>query len=204
MFTAIVLGILGGLLNRIRGGMWKIEHYGGSTQAVRLQWAFLFAMVVFWGTIPYLDYRFAVLLLTGYLSWALIGSGANSVMDLSAWRSSWLKGMYPDDTEIYNSWWLPKLFGGTPDLQWSETRFLLYHIVGKSSEGVVRNALAICPIIILDTRVAIIYTLSGVLWGFLFYFAWLAPSSWSLRGWQLGEALVGFLSFFVLGLLLYG
>lgn len=207
MLIGTLFGVLGFYTNRIRGGLWK-DFFMGSTQGVRFVWSFVFASVVFIGTTPAITFsevgpwRFFLLVFTGFMSWAMFGSGAHSILDLAQWRKAWLRDMYPDDTEIYTQW-LPRVFGGHPDLSWSESKFLLYHITGKGVEGVLRNVIAISPCIFLSPHMAGTYIVAGTLWGFLFYIADMMPTSWSVRGWTLGEGLTGFLQFFVLGVLLY-
>lgn len=208
MFIGVGLGLIGALLYRVRGGLLD-AYIWNSTQLARLIWAGPTAILVWYGTTPYastseIPYANLVLLVLSFFgSCAFFGSGAHSVMDKALWDEQWLKGNKPDDVENYTSWWLPDLFGGKPNIHWLEEDLIRYHMFGKSTEGIVRNALAIFPIIIINPFVALIFIGSGILWGPLFNVAWKMNSK-ELSGWNIGELFCGFISWFVLGFFLYG
>lgn len=209
---SIFLGIIGALANRIRGGWLKEEWFDGSTQYVRFVWTICFSLVLFFGlydvkTIEYQEIGWLKLPIIGvfaFLSWALLGSGAHSVMHFKEWQEQWSKGNHPDDTEFYTQYVLPWIFKGKPDISWSEDEFLLYHITGKSLEGLLRNTICMFPIAYLDISAAMVYIFSGLLWGFIWYGAHLLPTWFTgLSAWNKGEILIGFMSFFLLGMLFY-
>lgn len=211
MFIGVGLGLIGALLYRVRGGLLD-AYIWNSTQLARLIWAGPTAILVWYGTTPYastseIPYANLVLLVLSFFgSLALFGHGAHMVFDFDLWKAQWLKGNKPDDTEMLTSWWLPDAFGGKPNALWQDDDFIRYHMYGMGFIGVVRNGLAIFPILLINPFVAIVYTLSGLLHGSVYYMGWQIPpiKPLSTLGSQNAELFIGFLSWGLLGVLLYG
>lgn len=206
MLSGFVAGILGAILFRIRGGLFD-AFIGDSTQIARLIWAIPSAVLIYAGTTPDTEFlwRVGLLILSFWMSLVLFGHGAHMVISFDAWKEEWAKGNTPDDTENLTWWWLPSVFDGKPTKWWSEGDFVMFHISGMGCIGVVRNFLATLPILFISPGFALMYTISGALHGVMYYIGWQLPNiPWVSRyGSQNGELLVGFLSWFTIGYVLY-
>lgn len=209
MITFLIT-LLGGLVNRIRGGFLKEEIFFGSTQLVRLLWSVVFACVVFFSVtpfdiLPYMELGYAklgLLVATGFAAWALFGSGAHQELNFQTWKDAWSHKIQPHDTEIFTEWWLPRLFGDTPKWDWPVWKFYLFHVIGKSCEGMLRNFICLLPMSVSHTEAFVVFIGTGLLWGPIYLVACHMPSWVPVRNSQLGEIIVGMLSFGTIALLL--
>lgn len=168
MLTALA-AIIGALLYRLRGGWLKTLTGTHSTQLCRVAWAVPTGLLMWWlSDTP--GWVGAGLVLSVALSMALIGHGAHMIMspDMLA------NGKF-EKTELLTEWWIPNVFGGSPDPTWLETRpqdLALYSIVGMSFIGLIRNALAIFPLFWFAPIPATVYAISGLSHGPLYWLGW--------------------------------
>lgn len=163
---------LGGLLYRLRGGLWKTltggDRWWNGSQACRLIWAIPTARLIFALTggpwwLP------AALTVSVFLSLALIGHGAHMVYGAAYWRVS-APGR---QLELVTTFWLERLFGGLPwSPGWKEDRTDLFNAVGMSAIGLVRNAIAIAPAAYFAPLPAALYAVTGLTHGPLYWLGW--------------------------------
>jgi hypothetical protein len=116
-------------------------------------------------------------------------------MDFNTWKDAWTRGEKPHATEIFTEFWLPDLFGGEPTFGWSDWKFYAYHLIGKSTEGVLRNAICLLPLCISHTYVYLGFLALGLTWGPMYWVACHMPPNAPLKNSQLGEVMVGFVTF---------
>lgn len=171
--VAILAALIGGVIYRLRGGWWKTLTGGGKwwngTHACRAIWAIPTAALIFWlaGGPWWLLPSLAV---SVFVSMAFIGHGAHMIMDPERLATGTFK-----KTELLTEWWIPNVFGGVPDPSWLETRpqdLVLYSVVGMSFIGLVRNALAVLPLMWFAPWAVVIYAASGLLHGPLYWLGW--------------------------------
>lgn len=171
ILTLVLIGIVvGGVLYRLRGGLFSDLsrkfgwEWGGKqrTQTMRLLWAApTAAWVMFlWGASPLVGLE---LLVTIFASMALLGHGAHMVYDLGRLKKEHWEGGGNDLEQM--TFWLPWAFGGKPNDSWSEEKVFLFHMVGMSFIGLLRNTIAISPIYLTNPAAAAIYSISGLLHG---------------------------------------
>lgn len=204
MWIALGLGIVGAILNRSRGS-WFRTHVLDSGTLARLVWAVPTGFLMWYGlntnyTFMENGLRVFLFILSAFAMWALLGSGAHSVINFEKWKEQWDSGNTPDDTEGYSKWILFKLYGGSPNPMWSNEDFETYHCLGKSIEGVLRMAIMVLPIIYLNPGLSGVLVLSGFTWGWLFYLGWQLDDD---HGWAWGELFTGFITWGTIGVLLY-
>ena len=72
-------------------------------------------------------------------------------------------------TELLTEWWLPQVFGGIPDTTWPHWKVTAYNLAGMSFIGLVRNTTAILPLATINDLGAIVYALTGILHGPLYW-----------------------------------
>lgn len=181
------VAILGGLLYRLRGGLWKTltggDKWWNGTHACRALWALPTAFMLA-GTEWVM---FGLLSATFFLSMALIGHGAHMVYGPAYFTH------VKDQDELLTSWWLPKLWGGHPANHWDQYEVDNYNMVGMSVIGLVRNTLAISPLIWMDPFWSFVYAMSGLLHGPLYNLGWtLTPNI------KAAEVMVGGVSWLLL------
>ena len=130
---------------------------------MRLIWSLPTAALFFllgdyqWGLMP-------ALVVTIFASMALLGHGAHMVFDNRRFiEESKAK------TELVTLW-LPSVFGGIPDSTWPDNKVTLYNLVGMGFIGLLRNTLAVLPLLILHPSLAVyLYAASGLLHGGLYW-----------------------------------
>lgn len=193
LIITVILGVIGALLNRLRGGWFKELTDGGKqwwngSVASKLVWAIPTGLLLFFLTTPDTNfwYRSILLVISSFAAWALFGSGAHSIMNKYMWIRMWATGSKAEDYENF-TFWLP-LVMSPPTRYSSEEYFWQYHIIGKSTEGVVRMFVTILPICILAPAESLWIVLSGVAWGPLYWASWQVSDT---RGWPIGELLTG-------------
>lgn len=197
---SFTLGIVGSLLNRLRGGWFKSltagEHWWNGSIACKLLWAIPTGILLFVLTTPDTNmwYRIVLLVLSSYCAWAFWGSGAHSIMSKYLWVRLWETGGKAEITENY-SFWLPWVID-PPTRDSPEEDFWVYHMTGKSVEGIVRMATTVLPICILAPEESLWVVLSGVVWGPLFWASWQFSDT---DGWKIGEILTGWWTWFIIG-----
>lgn len=209
----MLMAPIGGILYRIRGGWGKKKYLGGSTHLARLVWSIPTGFLLFYGTTPDTTMWYRVFLCIGavWASMALYGHGAHMIFDMRYWTLRWAKGDKVNVTENLTSWWLPKLFGGSPDVTWNNNDLVRYNLLGMSTIGVVRNFTAVLPIILLAPMFVLIYTLAGLLHGPVYWLGqklqdWfgLMFNGSEVEGPEWGEFLVGFHTYAIIGAYFYG
>lgn len=181
VLISIAVGIvLGGLLYRLRGGLFsniarRIGWEWGSKQrttTMRLIWAVPSAawVMFLWETSPLVGLELVV---TFFGSMALLGHGAHMVYDMERLKKEHWEGG-GNDLELL-TFWLPWAFGGKPDATWSESRVFTFHMVGMSFIGLVRNTIAIIPVFFVSPVLGIIYAVTGLLHGPLYLLGYKTP-----------------------------
>lgn len=174
MMTALA-ALIGALLYRLRGGWWKTLTGGGrwwnGTHACRAIWAAPTGLLIYFlAGGPW--WLAVALVVSVFLSMALIGHGAHMIMDAEMMAL----GTF-EKTELLTRW-LPKVLGGEPNQEWLDdgdaSDVIFYNVVGMSFIGAVRNALAILPLLILAPVPAVLYVLTGLLHGPLYWVGWQA------------------------------
>lgn len=192
MLTALAF-IVGAVLYRIRGGWLKAFWPDIGSTVGRVLWAVMTAALVTWlGGFGWLTLG---LLCAAVLASASLGHGAHMIFDYGMA----VNPAHPK-TEVLTQWWLPKLFGGSPDPGWSADEVSLYNMTGMNTIGVVRNLIALLPLVMIAPLLVAAYTASGLLHGPLYW------AGWRIRGGgiQVAELLVGGVSWATLALLFGG
>ena len=167
----IAAAVLGGILYRLRGGWFSnlSRQYGwewGSkqrTQTMRLIWALPTGLLIFLLSSPQW-WVFLALPIAVFASMALWGHGAHMIFDTKQFIA-----FSKNKTELLTEWWLPNVFGGIPDLTWPHWKVTAYNMAGMSFIGLVRNTTAILPLSASHETQALIYALSGLLHGPLYW-----------------------------------
>jgi hypothetical protein len=130
---------------------------------------------------------FPALAITVWASMALWGHGAHFAYN----TKEYLEGN-GTKTELLTEWWLPNVFGGVPDQTWKHGKVVAYNLAGMSFIGLVRNTTAVLPLAFVPAAEtgAIIYALTGLLHGPLYW------AGWRINGTSAtGEVLVGAVSY---------
>lgn len=181
MILVVALAIAGALLYRLRGG-WLNDLTGfTSTHLSRAVWAIPTALCIYafaggpWWLIP-------ALIVSVFASMALIGHGAHMVFDSRVWLET-----SKNKTELL-TFWLPWVVG-TPEPTWPHDRATTFNLVGMSTIGVVRNAIAIAPMFVAGGHVleSAFYIITGAMHGPLYWAGWRARGDSAT-----GELFVGF------------
>lgn len=206
--ATILAAIIGGILNRLRGGAFsninraiaaRLEAAGNTgrlykltswlsrqrTQIMRLIWSIPTAALFAWtlGLSWLVTLELAV---STFVGLAALGHGAHMVFDSRHFIEN-SKGK----TELLTGFWLPAVFGGIPDSTWSHSRVTAYNLVGMSTTGLARDIITAAPLAFAGEPIAAaIYAASGLMHG---PFYWLG---WRIRGTQdTGEIVVGAASY---------
>jgi hypothetical protein len=200
-WIAVAGALLGGLLYRLRGGLFKTLaqradwEWGGRqpTQLMRLIWAVPTGLLLFFGTTPDTEmwYRALLCIVMVFASMALLGHGAHMVFDISYWKERWAKGEKINVTEIHTGFWLPYLFGGSPDSSWSNTRYIAYSFIGMGVTGILRNAITMAPFWVMMPWFALWYTLFGTTHASCYLLGEYFPKPKDYNRVEVGEFLVG-------------
>lgn len=165
----LLMIVLGGLLNRLRGGLFSnITGARQQTQAMRLLWAFPTSSLtcILLGA----DWLvFGEMVLMTWLSWVALGHGAHMVYDRRRLEVEHFAAG-GQDVESTTAFWLPALFGGKPNDTWPTWRIYLFHMVGLGAIGMARCAIATLPLWFVPGAwpMAAIYIASGALHGPLY------------------------------------
>lgn len=195
MWLVLLSALIGGFLYRLRGGLFAdLMGWERAPQWVRfLVWALPTGVLatIAAGAPWWLAGPMAVAV---HLSVVLLGHGAHMVMDAEQFILH-----SANKTELVTSWWLPKLFGGTPDESWLVLRpddVTKYNVVGMSAIGLVRNTIAALPLFFYAPILGAAYATFGALHGALYWLGWRfdgsSDSQWGQN--RAGEILVGALS----------
>jgi hypothetical protein len=190
-----------GLLYRLRGGWFSNLsrrygwEWGGKQRTVlmRLIWSIPVGTMLWYGTTPDSEMWYRALLCIGFVfaSMALWGHGAHMVFTITEWQQGWLRGAKIETTELLTSWWLPKLFGGTPDPSWTNAQLIPYNLAGMTFIGLVRNLTTMMPFVILAPQMALWYTLLGGTHGLLYLLGEYTPRPKDYTGGEVAEFYVG-------------
>lgn len=178
---AFLAAVIGGALYRLRGGWFSIlTGLRQKTQLMRLIWSLPTGLLLFYlAGGPW--YIAPLLVVSVFASMALYGHGAHMIFD-----SKQFIAFSKHKTELLTEWWLPQVFGGIPDTTWPHSKVTAYNLAGMSFIGLVRNTTAILPLATINDLGAIVYALTGILHG---------PLYWSGHriggGYDTGEVLVG-------------
>lgn len=197
----ILAGIFFGLLYRLRGGWFSnlSRRYGWEwggkqrTQTMRLIWSVPVGLLLWYGTTPDSEmwYRAILCIAFVFASLALWGHGAHMVSTMSYWKEMWLRGEKVNTTELLTEWWLPKLFGGTPDPTWTDAKLIPYSLLGMTFIGLVRNFTAMLPFVVLAPSLALWFTLLGGTHGLLYLLGEYTPRPKDYHGSMVAEFYVG-------------
>lgn len=162
-WTAIA-AIIGGILYRLRGGwLADLTGMGQKTQLMRATWSVPTGLLLYflaggpWYIAP-------ALIVSVFASMALWGHGAHMVFDAKQFIA-----FSPNKTELLTKWWLPQAFGGIPDVSWPHWKVTAYNLAGMSFIGLVRNSTAILPLATINDLGAVVYALTGILHGPLYW-----------------------------------
>lgn len=171
MLTALS-ALIGAVLYRLRGGWLKTLTGTNSSQLCRAVWAIPTAALITWQAEAGL-LTGALLCVSVFLSMALIGHGAHMIFGPAYWPIFGSKLTPKQQTELLTSWWLPDVFGGLPgEPDWTDLRVDLFNCVGMSFIGLVRNFIAVLPLVMLSPLGVAVYTGTGLLHGPLYWFGW--------------------------------
>lgn len=189
--------IVGAILYRLRGG-WFADLTGlvQPTQVSRVIWAGPTAALIYalaggpWWLV-------LALFVSTFASQALIGHGAHMVYSRVELRKAHWIG-HGHDVELLTRFWLPLMFSERPNESWPTWRVFLFHGLGMSVIGLVRNALAALPLFWFAPLAASIYTATGLLHGPAYWTAWRLPRASSANG----ELIVGAISWAAIVILL--
>ena len=171
MTSFILAAIIGGALYRLRGG-WFSElsrrygwEWGGQqrTQTMRAIWSVPTGLLLFFlAGGPW--YLAPLLIVSVFASLALYGHGAHMVYDAKQFVA-----FSKNKTELLTEWWLPHVFGGIPDATWPHWKVTAFNLAGMSFIGLIRNTTAIVPLSAINEWGALIYALTGLLHGPLYW-----------------------------------
>lgn len=171
--SLILAAIVAGALYRLRGGWFSNLsrkygwEWGGKqrTQTMRALWSVPTGLLLYllaggpWYMAP-------LLIVSVFASLALYGHGAHMVYD----AKYYVEHVPPKGkTELLTEWWLPQVFGGIPDATWPHWQVTAYNLAGMSFIGLVRNATACAPLAAINEWGALIFALSGLLHGPLYW-----------------------------------
>ena len=161
---ALLAAAIGGALYRLRGGLLK--QWINSTRACRAVWAVPTGLLLYflaggpWYIAP-------LLIVSVFASMALYGHGAHMIYDADMFiRHVKVK------TELLTEWWVPNVFGGIPDTTWPHWKVTAYNLAGMSFIGLARNATAILPLSPSHEIPALLFALTGLLHGPLYWAGW--------------------------------
>ena len=193
---AAIAALVGAVLYRSRGGMWRditgAQQWYNGTHMMRAIWSLPTAGLIYalaGGPL----WLLGALFVSVFLSMALIGHGAHMMFD--AQKNIDGRGT---KTELLTDWWIPDVFGGVPDAAWDHSKITAYNMAGMSFIGVCRNALAALPLIVAAPWFVALYALTGALHGPAYWAGWRLPNASSANG----EYIVGGLSWFAIAILL--
>lgn len=175
----LLAAAIGAALYRLRGG-W-LKQWINSTHACRAVWAIPTGLLLYalagghWFTAP-------LLIVSVFASMALYGHGAHMIYDVKQFFA-----FAQTKTELLTEWWLPQAFGGIPDTTWPHSKVTAYNISGMAFIGMTRNATAILPLSPSHEIPALLFALTGILHGPLYW------AGWRIRGdgIQAAEVLTG-------------
>ena len=167
----LLAAAIGAVLYRLRGGAWRNltgdRRWWNGTHAMRAIWSVPtgalmaeFSGAPWWLSVP--------LVVSVFLSLALLGHGAHMVFD----RDVWLRDGV-NRTELL-TFWLPWVFG-EPNRSWSNAKIDTYNLIGMGLIGTVRNAIAVMPLLSFAPVFGVVYIATGAAHGLLY-----------LAGWRLG------------------
>ena len=162
----ILAAIVGGALYRLRGGWFsQLSGWKQKTQLMRAIWSLPTGLLLYalaggpWYMAP-------LLIVSVFASLALYGHGAHMVYDAKYYVENVpTKGK----TEMLTEWWLPHVFGGIPDATWPHWKVTAYNLAGMSFIGLIRNTTAIAPLSAINEWGALIFALTGLLHGPLYW-----------------------------------
>ena len=161
---AFIAAIVGGILYRLRGGWFSIlTGWKQKTQLMRAIWSVPTGLLLYflaggpWYVAP-------LLIVSVFASMALYGHGAHMVFDAKQFVA-----FSKNKTELLTEWWVPNVFGGIPDTTWPHWKVTAYNLVGMSFIGLVRNGTAILPLSPSHEIPCLIYALTGLLHGPLYW-----------------------------------
>lgn len=167
----ILAAIAGGILYRLRGGWFSnlARRYGWEwggqqrTQTMRALWSVPTGLLLhFLAGGPW--YLAPLLIVSVFASLALYGHGAHMVFDAKQFIA-----FSKNKTELLTEWWVPNVFGGIPDTTWPHWKVTAYNLAGMSFIGLVRNTTAILPLSAVNEWGALIFALTGLLHGPLYW-----------------------------------
>lgn len=160
----VIAAIIGGALYRLRGGWFSIlTGLKQKTQLMRAIWSVPTGLLIYflaggpWYIAP-------ALIVSVFASMALYGHGAHMVFDAKQFIA-----FSKNKTELLTEWWLPQAFGGIPDTTWPHWKVTAYNLAGMSFIGLIRNSTAIAPVAITHDIQSLIYALTGILHGPLYW-----------------------------------
>jgi len=161
---AFIAAIVGGILYRLRGGWLSIlTGWKQKTQLMRAIWSVPTGLLLYFlAGGPW--YLAPLLIVSVFASMALYGHGAHMVFDAKQFIA-----FSKNKTELLTEWWLPQAFGGIPDTTWHHSRVTAYNLAGMSFIGLVRNTTAILPLSPSHEIPCLIYALTGLLHGPLYW-----------------------------------
>lgn len=194
IFILITLACIGGLLNRLRGGLFSNIsrdigwEWGGKqrTTTMRLIWAVPTGLLLWLLTTGTSDWWMLLsLVVSCFAGYALLGHGGHMVFGVDEWVKQWKTNA--NLTEITTEFWLPALFGGRPQPGWTIARVTLFHVLGMGFIGLLRSTIFMLPLLLSGTHFygSLALALSGSLLGLLY---WLG---WSLKDGETSEVIVG-------------
>lgn len=172
MLETLIFAIIGGVLNRIRGGWLKPTLSGGRTQIARLWWAVPTGVFLWWLTAGSL-WLLPAFIVSSFVSYAFLGHGAHMIYNMEWIEKGWRERPNDPQTE-WTTFWLPDVYGGTPSPLWTVSKIYLYHLIGMSFIGLLRSAIMLSPIWWTEATFAgsLGLVLSGLLLGPLYWLGW--------------------------------
>jgi hypothetical protein len=194
--TTIIIwaALFGALVNRARGHDWGI-----STQFNRVMFGVAWGLTIGAAGFPF----WPLFIITGWLS-CVFGHGAHQRMHRQVY------GQQFDHTEKLTRW-LPHVVGPWRD-NWSVFSKTLYQIIGMSFIGLVRMAVALLPILLIDAGWYWKFSQLGLFIGPLYWLGWQCSRDWNIswRDWpkpfragsDFGDLFVGAWTFGVLAAVL--
>lgn len=178
----LAAAFLGGILYRVRGGVPGAPF---GTQLARLTWSLPAGVIIghlagagVWG-----EMAIAVAFMLGLICF---GHGAHMVIFGPVSRAK-LSQIGDTETEILTEGWLPALFGGSPNVEWSDLKFEAYHTIGMAAIGLMRMVIVGAAVELFTTG------LFADPFHHAFAFAWLTGPTQGLiywLGWRLGGGTV--------------
>jgi hypothetical protein len=161
---AFIAAIVGGVLYRLRGGWFSIlTGWRQKTQLMRAMWSVPTGLLLYFlAGGPW--YLAPLLIVSVFASMALYGHGAHMVFDAKQFVA-----FSKNKTELLTEWWVPNVFGGIPDTTWPHWKVTAFNLTGMSFIGLVRNTTAILPLSPSHEIPCLIYALTGLLHGPLYW-----------------------------------